>query len=50
MHDGDIVEFFDTARHAHVAGSAIYKSDDLSSVQEVIATPVDLGFYSHAVY
>lgn len=49
MRDGQIIEFFDTARDAYVAGQKIYKQDQLFSVQEVIETPVDLGFFSHAM-
>ena len=49
MHDGKIVEFFDTARDAFVAGQALFKPDHCFSIQEVIQGPIDLGFYSHAV-
>jgi hypothetical protein len=49
MRQGKIVEFFDTARDAHVAGRELFKEDGLYSVQEVTETPVDLGFFSHAV-
>jgi len=49
MHDGEIIEFFDTARDAYLTGQQLY-SDHLFSVQEVIDTPVDLGFFSHAVH
>jgi hypothetical protein len=49
MRQGKIVEFFDTARDAHVAGRELYKADGLYSVQEVTDVPVDLGFFSHAV-
>jgi len=49
MRDGKVVEFFDTARDAYVAGSALFKTDQLFSVQEIVETPVDLGFFSHAV-
>ena len=49
MRNGQIVEFFDTARDAYVAGQQIFATDRLFSVQEVIETPVDLGFFSHAV-
>jgi hypothetical protein len=48
MHDGKIVEFFDTARDAFVAGQKLFE-DKLFSVQEVVDTPVDLGFFSHAL-
>lgn len=49
MRDGQIVEFFDTARDAYVAGQKLFKDDQLFSVQEVVEAPVDLGFFSHAV-
>jgi hypothetical protein len=50
MRSGEIVEFFDTARDAYVAGRTLYPDDDLFSVQEVVEGPVDLGFYSHALF
>jgi hypothetical protein len=49
MRDGQIIEFFDTARDAYIAGQKIFKEDQLFSVQEVIETPVDLGFFSYAL-
>ena len=49
MRDGEIVEFFDTARDAYVAGQRLFKDDGIFSVQEVVEAPVDLGFFSHAV-
>jgi hypothetical protein len=49
MRDGQIIEFFDTARDAYLAGQKLYKKDKLFSVQEVIETPADLGFFSHAM-
>lgn len=49
MRHGQIVEFFDTARDAYVAGQKLFATDRLFSVQEVTDTPVDLGFFSHAV-
>lgn len=48
MQHEEIIDFFDTARDAHVAGRALFK-DGLFSVQEVIEAPVDLGYFSHAV-
>lgn len=48
MHDGEIVEFFDTARDAYIAGQKIFP-DGMFSVQEVTETPTDLGFFSHAL-
>jgi hypothetical protein len=49
MREGKIVEFFDTARDAHVAGRALYQVDGRYSVQEVTDVAADLGFFSHAV-
>ena len=49
MRDGEIVEFFDTARDAYVTGQKLFKVDQIFSVQEVVEAPVDLGFFSHAV-
>ena len=48
MRDGQIIEFFDTARDAYVTGKQLFEQDKLFSVQEVTETPVDLGFFSHA--
>jgi hypothetical protein len=48
MRDEQIIEFFDTARDAYVAGQRFFNQDRLFSVQEVTETPVDLGFFSHA--
>ena len=48
MHDGEIIEYFDTVRDAYIAGQQLY-SDKLFSVQEIRETPVDLGFFSHAM-
>ena len=49
MRDGEIVEFFDTARDAYVAGQKLFAEDKLFSVQEITVTPIDLGFFSHAL-
>ncbi len=49
MRDGEIVEFFDTARDAYFAGLRLFNEEGLFSIQEVVEAPVDLGFYSHAV-
>ena len=48
MRNGDIIEFFDTARDAYVAGQKLFP-DRLFSVQEITDVPVDLGFFSHAL-
>jgi len=47
MRDCEIVDFFDTARDAYIVGQKIYP--DGFSIQEIIETPVDLGFFSHAL-
>ena len=49
MHDGEIIEFFDTARDAYVAGQKLFPDDQLFSVQEIVETPIDLGYFSHAM-
>ncbi len=49
MRDGEIVEFFDTARDAYFAGLRLFEEEGRFSIQEVVEAPVDLGFYSHAV-
>jgi len=49
MRNGEIIEFFDTARDAYIAGQKLFQQDKLFSIQEVIETPIDLGFFSHAV-
>ena len=48
MRDKKIIEFFDTAPDAFQTGQTLYP-DGLFSVQEVVNSPVDLGFFSHAV-
>jgi hypothetical protein len=48
VRDGQVIEFFDTARDAYVTGQRLFEQDKLFSVQEVTETPVDLGFFSHA--
>ena len=48
MKDSEIIEFFDTARDAYVAGKRLYGEGNFS-VQEVVEVPVDLGFFSHAL-
>ena len=49
MRDGEIVEFFDTVGDAYVAGKKIFETDKLFSIQEVVATPVNLGFFSYVL-
>ncbi len=48
MRHGEIVDFFDTVRDAHVAGHRLF-SDDVFSVQEVAQRIIDLGWFSHAL-
>lgn len=49
MRDGKTIEFFDTARDAYVTGTALFKDDNLFSIQEVVEVPVNLGFFSYAM-
>ncbi len=49
MRDGEIIDFFDTASDAYIAGKKIYEKDQLFSIQEVLDMPVNLGIYSYAV-
>lgn len=49
MRDGNILEFFDTARDAYVAGRKIFEQDMGFSIQEVTDIPVNLGFFSYAI-
>ena len=48
MRDEKIVEYFDTAGDANRAGLKLFP-DERFSIQEVTDTPIDLGFFSHAV-
>lgn len=45
MRNAGIVDFFDTARNAVIAGEHLYEDDEFS-IQEVTMTPVNLGRYS----
>jgi hypothetical protein len=49
MRKQEIVDFFDTARDAYTAGQKLFTEDRLFSVQQIIDTPVDLGFFSYAM-
>ncbi|RJR47236.1 MAG: hypothetical protein C4567_01335 [Deltaproteobacteria bacterium] len=49
MRDGEIVDYFDTVRDAYIVGQKLYPDEEGFSIQEVIETPIDLGFFSHAV-
>lgn len=48
MRDGSVVEFFDTSADAYRTGHKLYQ-DQRFSIQQVIDSPVDLGFFSHAL-
>ncbi len=48
MRDAKIVEFFDTSADAYRAGQKLFQ-DQRFSIQQVIDSPVDLGFFSHAL-
>ena len=48
MRNGEIVEFFDTARDAWVTGQKLF-DNRMFSVQQVTEIPIDLGFFSHAM-
>lgn len=46
MRDQAIIEFFDTARDAYLAGACMF-NDGRYSLQEVTDTVADLGWFSH---
>lgn len=48
MKDGEVVGFYSTLEDAYVTANQFYK-DEPFSVQKVTSTPVDLGFFSHAM-
>jgi hypothetical protein len=48
MRDQKVVEYFDTAGDANRAGRQLF-SDERFSIQQVTRTPIDLGFFSHAM-
>lgn len=48
MRDREIIEFFDTARDAYIAGLLVYENE-MFSLQEVNDEPVNLGWYSYVV-
>lgn len=48
LRHGDIQGFYDSAADAVQTGNALFM-DKLFSIQQVTLTPVDLGYYSHAV-
>jgi hypothetical protein len=47
MRDKEVVDFFDTARDAIIHATRTY-DDGLFSVQEIIQSSTDLGWFSHA--
>ena len=49
MHDGEIVEFFDTLSDAVRFGRAKYGEPHAFSIQEVTSRNLNLGFYAYAV-
>ncbi|MEZ4395950.1 MAG: hypothetical protein R3C71_03490 [Candidatus Krumholzibacteriia bacterium] len=48
MHDGELVEVFDTVGDAYLAGLKIYGKGEFS-VQEISGDVIDLGYYSYAM-
>jgi hypothetical protein len=48
MHAGEIVEFYDTAGDAYKTGIKSYGEGSFS-IQEVTDSPIDLGFFTHAL-
>jgi len=49
MKDGAVVDFFAAAKDAYRAGKERFGFGNFS-MQKIIDRPVDLGFFSHAVY
>jgi hypothetical protein len=45
----EIVGFYDTAIDAQTTGEKFF-NDGIFSIQQVTDKPIDLGFFSHAVY
>ncbi|WP_148360726.1 hypothetical protein [Acidisphaera rubrifaciens] len=50
LHDGEIVEVLDTLADAVVCGKNKFGDIRLFSIQEVVSTPVTLGYYSYAMH
>jgi hypothetical protein len=48
MKDGEAVGFYSTLEDAYMTANKFFR-DEPFSVQKVTETPVDLGFFSHAV-
>lgn len=49
LQDGKVIGFYSTLEDAYMTASRFLK-DQPYSVQKVTDTPVDLGFFSHAVH
>jgi hypothetical protein len=49
MKDGEVVGFYSTLEDAYMTANQFLR-DQPFSVQRVTETPVDLGFFSHAVF
>ncbi len=49
MRNGDVIEFYVHWEDAYKTGAKFF-DDGLFSVQQVRKTPVDLGYFSHAVH
>jgi hypothetical protein len=49
MKDGEVIGFYSTLEDAYMTANQFYK-DQPFSVQRVTDTPVDLGFFSHALH
>ena len=49
MRKGEVIEFYENWEDAYKTGVLLY-NDELFSVQQVTKSPVDLGFFSHAVH
>jgi hypothetical protein len=48
MKDGKVVGFYSTLEDVYMTANQFFR-DQLFSVQKVTETPIDLGFFSHAV-
>ncbi len=49
MRDGEVVEFYNDWESAYKTGAKFYE-DGIFTIQQVTKTPVDLGYFSHAVH
>jgi hypothetical protein len=50
LHDGEIVDFFDSLSDAVRFGRVRFGSIEAFSIQQVTSTNVNLGYYAHAVH